>query len=61
MRARGLRDAGVRRGEPEVAPLTQILRRKHRSLADIRRSVSRELFEHGADADEPVLLRVVER
>jgi len=54
-------EAGVRRGEPEVAPLTQILRRKHRSLADIRRAVSRELFEHGADADEPVLLRVVER
>ncbi len=54
-------EAGVQRPGPEMASLTQILRRKHRSLADIRRAVSRELFEHGANADEPLLLRVVER
>lgn len=42
--------------------LKQILLKKHRSLADIRRAVTRELFEHdlNASVDAPVELRVVE-
>lgn len=46
-----------------VASIKQVLARKHRSLADIRRAVSRELFEHdlSASAEHPVELRVVER
>lgn len=45
-----------------VASLREILRRKHRSLADIKRAVSRELFEHdlAAMTDHPIDLRVVE-
>lgn len=54
-------EAGVRSQGSSFASLTQILRRKHRSLADIRRAVSREMFEQGVDADEPLVLRVVER
>lgn len=42
--------------------LKQVLLKNHRSLADIRRAVSRELFEHDltASIDAPVDLRVVE-
>ncbi len=42
--------------------LKQILLKKHRSLADISRAVTRELFEHDliASADTPLDLRVVE-
>jgi len=49
-------------GKEHVAPLKQVLMRKHRSLADIKRAVSRELFEHdlSAAAGSPVDLRVVE-
>lgn len=49
-------------GKEHVAPLKQVLMRKHRSLADIKRAVSRELFEHdlSATAGSPVDLRVVE-
>jgi hypothetical protein len=51
------------RGQAHVAPLREVLRRKHRSLADIKRTVTREIFEHdlretGADR---IQLRVVER
>lgn len=51
------------RGCGHVVPLKQVLARKHRSLADIKRAVSRELFEHDltASAGHPVELRVVER
>jgi hypothetical protein len=51
------------RGGEHVAPLKQILMRKHRSLADIKRAVSREVFEHdlSAAACHSVELRVVER
>lgn len=43
--------------------LKQILVRKHRSLADVERAVSRELFEHdlSAPGQAPLQLRVVER
>lgn len=42
--------------------LKQVLLKNHRSLADIRRAVSRELFEHDltASIDAPLDLRVVE-
>jgi hypothetical protein len=45
------------------APLRQILSSKHRSLADIKRAIRREWFEHDLTApiDQPVDLRVVER
>lgn len=51
------------RGGEHVAPLKQVLVCKHRSLADIRRAISRELFEHDltASAGHAVELRVVER
>lgn len=51
------------RGQAHVAPLREVLRRKHRSLADIRRTVTREIFEHDlreTRADR-IHLRVVER
>ena len=43
--------------------LKQILWQKHRSLADVSRAVTRELFEHDltASVDRPLELRVVER
>lgn len=46
-----------------VVSLKQILIRKHRSLADIKRAVVRECFEHDltASVDSPIHLRVVER
>lgn len=49
--------------QAQVAPLREILRRKHRSLADIKRSLRREIFEHDlrqAGTDR-IPLRVVER
>lgn len=51
------------RGGEHVASLKQVLVRQHRSLADIRRALSRELFEHDltAPAGHAVELRVVER
>jgi hypothetical protein len=50
------------RGSEHVVPLKQVLMRKHRSLADIKRAVSREVFEHDLSATDclPVELRVVE-
>jgi hypothetical protein len=50
-------------GRAHVTPLKEVLRRKHRSFADIKRTVTREIFEHdlreaGIDRIE---LRVVER
>lgn len=43
--------------------LKSLLWKKHRSLADISRAVTREIFEHDLNAslDTPVDLRVVER
>jgi hypothetical protein len=49
--------------QAQVAPLREILRRKHRSLADIKRTLRREIFEHDlrqAGIDR-IPLRVVER
>lgn len=45
-----------------VASLREVLRRKHRSLADIKRAMSRELFEHdlAVTTPAPIDLRVVE-
>lgn len=50
-------------GKACVSSLQQVLRGKHRSLADIRKAVSRELFEHDLDlsVDQILELRVVER
>lgn len=50
-------------GAEGVFSLRSILRRKHRSLADIRRHLSRDLFEHDlrVEADDSVDVRVVER
>jgi hypothetical protein len=49
-------------GEAHVVSLREVLRRKHRSLADIKRTVSREIFEHDLRdvAVHPIELRVVE-
>jgi hypothetical protein len=51
------------RNQAHVAPLREVLRRKHRSLADMKRTVKREIFEHdlrevGIDR---IQLRVVEK
>ena len=51
------------RSQAHVAPLREVLRRKHRSLADMKRTVTREIFEHDlreAGIDR-IQLRVVER
>jgi hypothetical protein len=55
-------EASSSRDQAHVASLREALR-KHRSLAEIRRAVTREVFEHVLDAecDAPVDLRVVER
>lgn len=49
-------------GEAHVVSLREVLRRKHRSLADIKRTVCREIFEHDLRGTnvEPLQLRVVE-
>ena len=46
-----------------IACLAKALRKRHRSLADIRRAVSRELYEHDLGVETPgdVRLRLVER
>ena len=46
-------------GDP-VASLQCLLRAKHRSLADIRRALSREIFEHNLAPADALELRVVE-
>lgn len=50
------------RDHPHVATLREVLRRKHRSLADIERTVTREIFEHDLrdGAVDSIQLRVVE-
>jgi len=50
------------RNQAHVASLREVLRRKHRSLADIKRTVRREIFEHDLrdSARDPIQLRVVE-
>ena len=48
-------------GKAPVSCLRQILRRQHRSLADIRRHVAREVFEHHLEMTaDRFSLRVVE-
>jgi hypothetical protein len=49
-------------GQPHVVSLKEVLRRKHRSFADIKRTVSREIFEHDLRdmAIDQLQLRVVE-
>ena len=49
--------------QAHVAPLREILRRKHRSLDDIKRTLRREIFEHdlGQAGTDRIRLRVVER
>ena len=49
--------------QAHVAPLREILRRKHRSLDEIKRTLRREIFEHdlGQVGIERIRLRVVER
>jgi hypothetical protein len=49
--------------QAHVAPLREILRRKHRSLADIKRRLRREIFEHDLcqGGIDRIPLRVVER
>jgi hypothetical protein len=51
------------RDQAHVATLREVLRRKHRSFADIERTVTREIFEHDLrdSGKNPVQLRVVER
>ena len=50
-------------GQAHVTPLREVLRRKHRSFADIKRTVTREIFEHDLREVEidQIELRVVER
>lgn len=49
--------------EAEVASLTEVLRRPHRSLAALQRAIRREWFEHALDVSEPekIGLQVVEK
>ncbi|MGA7881551.1 MAG: hypothetical protein WCC08_05160 [Terrimicrobiaceae bacterium] len=49
-------------GQAHVVTLREVLRRKHRSLAEIKRTVSREIFEHDLRdvAVDSIELRVVE-
>jgi hypothetical protein len=51
------------RSQAHVAPLREVLRRKHRSLADMKRTVTREIFEHDLRAAgiDRIQVRVVER
>jgi hypothetical protein len=48
--------------QSHVVSLKEVLRRKHRSFADIKRTVSREIFEHDLRdmAVDQLQLRVVE-
>jgi hypothetical protein len=48
--------------QPHVVSLKEVLRRKHRSFADIKRTLSREIFEHDLRdmAVDLLELRVVE-
>ena len=48
--------------QSRILSLKEVLRRKHRSLADIRRTVKREIFEHDLRdaAGDSIELRVVE-
>jgi hypothetical protein len=48
--------------QAHVVSLKEVLRRKHRSLADITRTVRREIFEHDLRdlGGDPLKLRVVE-
>ena len=50
------------RNQAHVASLREVLRRKHRSLDDIKRTVTREIFEHDLRdvAGDAIQLRVVE-
>ena len=50
------------RNQAHVASLREVLRCKHRSLADIKRTVTREIFEHDLRdvAGDSIQLRVVE-
>ena len=50
-------------GNQHEVPLRRVLVRKHRSLADIKRAVSREVFEHDLSTTDGLALelRVVER
>ncbi len=45
----------------EVSLLGELLRRKPRSLADVKRAVRRELFEHSLDLPAHIPVRVVEQ
>jgi hypothetical protein len=45
----------------EAASLAELLQRKHRSLADVKRAVLREIFEHSIDLPSHVSVRVVEQ
>lgn len=47
----------------ECRSLAELLQRRPASLADLKRSIRREMFEHSLDlpADHPIPLRVVER
>jgi hypothetical protein len=48
--------------QAHVASLREVLRRKHRSLADVKRTVTREIFEHDLSEmpNSLIQLRVVE-
>jgi hypothetical protein len=50
------------RDQSHVVSLKEVLRRKHRSLVDIKRTVKREIFEHDLRdlAADSIELRVVE-
>ena len=60
--AESLRLEAAGRNQSHVASLREVLRCKHRSLDDIKRTVTREIFEHDLRdvADDPIQLRVVE-
>jgi hypothetical protein len=54
-------ETGVDGVRGETSSLGELLRRNPRSLADVKRAVRRELFEHSLDLPAHVPVRVVER
>lgn len=52
-------ELGHREATARIRPLRELLQRRHRSMADLRKAIHRDAFEHMLDAPGP--LRLVER
>lgn len=52
-------ELGPSEARTKIRPLRELLQRRHRSMADLRKAVHRDAFEHMLDTPGP--LRLVER